>query len=164
MRLGESVCCTTFGFVSLAEPISDSVWEISANNHLYHVVSGCAITMDTGNLTLDVAAGTIVHNGTEVAVTAQTNAVTLSADGTNGRWAWIGLDSTGTAALVSGTPASDPAVPELGDNVALMLVLVDAGLTIASNASYQIDKRIPGPVPGVGVRTLSQMAFFGGDF
>jgi hypothetical protein len=131
------------------EPVSDTVWEISANLATYNVISGCAVTMDSGNMTLDIAAGVITHNGSTVVVAAQTNALTLVSDASNPRFSWVSLNSSGAAALVSGTAAADPAVPELGDSVSLMLVRIDANETIASNTT-QIDKRVPFVQPTIG--------------
>ena len=128
------------------EPISDTSWELTANAALYNVISGCDVTLDAGNMTVDVAAGTVTHNGAVVSVSSQVNVVTLTADGTNPRWAWIGINSGGTAVLVSGTAAADPSVPELGDNVALSLIRIPAAETIAANCT-DIEKRIPSVSP-----------------
>jgi len=120
----------------------DTMMEQFGNLANYNVVSGCAVTYDAANMTLDIAAGSITHNGSRVSVSAQANALTLVADGSNPRWSWIALDSAGAAVLVSGTAASDPAVPELGDYVELALVKIEAGQTIANNITYKYDKRI----------------------
>ncbi len=124
------------------EPVSDSSWEIVANMGLYHVVDGLAITYDSGNMTFDVAAGTVMHNGLLLTIAAETNAETLVSDGTNPRFTWIGVDSTGNIVIVSGTAASTPVVPEHADNTMLALVRIDANETIANDVT-KIDKRIP---------------------
>lgn len=133
-----------------AEPISDSVGEQWGNAALYNVVNvaggSCALTYSASDLTVDLAAGTITHYGSLVAVASGTAAFTLVVDGTNPRWTWLCLDSTGSPVVVSGTAAATPSVPEYGDRVPLALVYVQSGLTIASNATYRLDKRIPAPI------------------
>ena len=129
--------------VDSTEPISDDGWEISANSTKYGVVWGCDVTFDGSNMTYDVAAGGIMHNGLYVAVAAQANAGTLVADSSHPRFVWIYLASAGAEGMPSGTAAADPAVPALGDNVSLYLVLVQANLSVANSATAKIDKRIP---------------------
>lgn len=139
------------GYVAQAtdgvEPVSDSVWEIASNLAIYNVVNAqggaCALTYDAADMTVDLAAGVITHFGALVTISALANAFTLVSDPSNPRWTWLCLSSAGTATVVSGSPAAVPAVPELGDNVALALVYVQAGLTVAASAAYKIDKRIP---------------------
>ena len=123
------------------EPAADTDIEQAANAHLYGVIAGCAVTFDAADMTYDVAAGQILHNGVVVNVSAQANAGTLTADGTNPRWAYIYLDSTGVEGLTHGTAAADPAKPEIGDNVAIAAVLIAAGATIA-NSQTTLDKRV----------------------
>src|SRR5262245_13671805 len=91
---------------------SDSMMEQFGNMATYNVVSGCAYTPSGANLQVTVAAGTITHNGSSVSVAG--NTVTLVADGSNPRWTWVAINSSGTAEIVSGTPASDPTEPEVG--------------------------------------------------
>jgi hypothetical protein len=93
-------------------------------------------------MTVDIAAGVVTHNGNTVAVAAATNAVTLIADGSNPRWAWIHVTSAGVAGVTHGTAAATPAKPELGDNVCIAAVFIPASETIASNCT-PIPKRIP---------------------
>lgn len=128
--------------VDATEPISDTSWEIVANMRDYGIISGCDVTLDATDMTYDVAAGEILHNGTFVAVAAQTDAGTLVADGSNPRFAWIGLDSSGVDVLVSGDASADPVVPEIGDRTTLSLMRIPAAETLASNCS-DIEKRIP---------------------
>ena len=131
-------------FVDTNEPFHDVDAEALANQQMYGVMSGCALTYDSGNLTVDIAAGVVMHNGLPVTVAAQANAVTLVADGSNNRWSWIGVNSSGTGVLISGTAGTTPAKPEYStDIVPLGLVLVDAGLTLADQASQRLDKRTP---------------------
>lgn len=123
-------------------PASHTHMEMAANAQMYGVIGGCAVTLDAANLTLDIAAGAIMHNGTPVTVAAQVNALTLVADASNPRFALISLDSTGAAVLTSGTAASAPVPPDLGDYVPLMLVRIAAAATIASTQT-NYDQRVP---------------------
>lgn len=122
------------------EPIADTTIEGIANFATYAVTYGCGLTYSGANMNVTVGAGTVRHNGAIVAVAG--NTVTLVADATNPRWTWIGVPSNGTAAIVSGTAAATPTVPEIGDYVPLALVYVQANLTVANNASYKLDKRV----------------------
>lgn len=129
--------------VDTTEPVSDTVWEISANNQESGVVTGCTLTLSGSNLTVDIAtAGTVVLEGSVLTVAAEVGAVTLVADASNPRFTWIGVASDGDIEIVSGAAASDPAVPELGSRVALALVRIPANETLASNCT-EIVKRIP---------------------
>jgi len=131
------------------EPISDTVWELVANQALYNVVSGCGVTADGTDMTVDGAAGSITHNGSTVAVAGGTDSWTLVADASNPRFSWLAYSSAGAAQVVSGDPSADPIVPEIGDRVANQLVYIPANETLASNCTF-IDKRIPGPaVPAI---------------
>jgi hypothetical protein len=133
------------------EPIADSTIEAIANMSDYSVLSGCAASYSVGNMVKTIASGQVLHGGTVTAVAG--NTVTLVSDPTNPRWTWTYVNSSGTAAIVSGDPAATPAVPELGDNPSVSLDLVQAGQTIAGNITYKLDKRVflPGPVQLVGV-------------
>lgn len=122
------------------EPIADTTIEGIANFNAYSVTSGCGLTYSAANMTVTVAAGSVLHNGTTVTVAG--NTVTLVSDATNPRWTWIGIPSNGTAAIVSGTAAATPTVPEIGDYVPLALVYVQANLAIANSATYKLDKRV----------------------
>lgn len=127
------------------EPISDTLGEIWGNLGLYSVIlpqsGSCALTYSAANLTVDLAAGRIVHFGVPVTVTVFPAAYTLLPDPSFPRWVWLTVASNGGPVMVSGDPATVPTVPELGDRVAIALVYVQAGLSIASNATYKIDKR-----------------------
>lgn len=124
------------------EPVSDTSWEISANLAHYGVVSGCATTADTGDLTVDDAGGVILHNGIPVVVSSATDGWTLVSDPSNPRFTWLAYDSDGTRTVVSGDASADPVIPEIGDRVANRLVYIPANESLASNCTL-IDKRIP---------------------
>lgn len=148
----------TSEYSDTVEPIADVDAEAATNQHLFGVISGCGVTYDAANMTYDVAAGLILHNGSVVSVAAQANAGTLVADGTNPRWATIYIDSSGVEGLVHGTAAADPSKPETGDNVAIAMVLIEAGQTIANNISVKLDKRVwtHGPVKQYKYKTADQ--------
>ena len=122
------------------EPIAGDTIASIANFANYSVLSGCGLTYSSSVMTVTVAAGFVSHNGSSVTVAG--NNVTLVADTTNPRWTWIGVNSSGTAEIVSGTAAATPTVPAIGDRVALALVYVQANLAIANNATYKLDKRV----------------------
>lgn len=115
----------------------------------YNVVDGCGATYSGANLQVTIAAGTITHNGAQVSVAG--NVVTLVADGSNPRYTWIAINSSGTAEIVSGTAAADPTEPEVGDRVEVALVKVSAGGTIASSQTA-VDRRMFAPLD-TGVST-----------
>jgi len=122
------------------EPIADTTIEGIANFENYSTVSGCAASYNGATMVVAIAAGSVLHNGSVVTVAG--NNVTLVSDATNPRWTWIGISSAGTATIISGTAATTPTVPELGDYVCSQLVLVQANLTIATNATAKLDKRV----------------------
>ena len=132
----------TWEAVDATEPAYDTMMEQFGNIKNYNVISGCGVTYDAANMTLDIAAGSITHNGAVVSVAGGANALTLVADGSNPRWSWVAIDSAGAAVLVSGTAAADPAVPELGDYVELGLVKIEAAQTLANSIATKLDKRI----------------------
>lgn len=133
------------------EPIADTLGEAWGNAAIYNVINpiggSCALTYSAGAMTVDLAAGRITHYGSLVTVAAAAAGFTLVSDPTNPRWTWLAVSSTGTPVVVSGDPAATPSVPELGDRVMVGLVYVQAGLTIASNATYKLDKRISSVAP-----------------
>ena len=131
-----------FDFKTLAEQVN------------YNVISGCAATYSSSDLTVTVASGSITHNGSTVAVAG--NAITLVPDplAVNPRWAVIHANGSGTVAVTHGTAAAVPAKPDPGDVTILFAVKVAPGLTIAANATVKLDKRMPkvgGSVEGVDV-------------
>lgn len=118
----------------------DTTVEAVYNIANYNVISGCLATPSGANMSVAVAAGVITHNGTRVTVAG--SSVTLSADATNPRWARVCLDSTGTAVLVSGTPAADPTTPEIGDTVWVWEGLVQTNQTVANSIASKYDRRL----------------------
>jgi flagella basal body P-ring formation protein FlgA len=125
------------------EPIAADTIAAIANIANYNVVSGCAQTYSAANMTKTVAAGVVTHNGSSVTVAG--NNVTLVSDPALPRFTTTAVNSSGTAVIISGDPAADPAVPELGDNVMIGLDKIQAGQTIADNIVTQLDKRVISP-------------------
>lgn len=142
-----------FTNVSTIEPVSAADGMLKGNAALYNVISGCTPTYSGANMTVTCAAGTITHNGAQVTVTGGASFWTLIADSSNPRWTWLSIDSSGAAVVVSGTPAATPAVPALGDRVAIALVKVEAGQTVADNITTKIDKRTPAYSPYAALNT-----------
>ena len=130
----------TYATQTNAEPISAGMLEQFGNFDNYSIVSGCAGTFSAVNLTVTIASGTVVHNGSTVTVAG--NSVTIVPDVTAPLWAWIGINSSGTAAITHGTAAATPTVPALGDVVPIYLVYVQANLGNANAATYKLDKRV----------------------
>ena len=108
----------------------------------YNVVSGCGATYSGSDMTVTVAAGSVTLDGSTVTVAG--NNVTLVADGSNPRWTWIGINSSGTAVIVSGTATATPTEPPPGDIVEVALVYVTAGATVA-NSLTAMDRRMFAP-------------------
>ena len=122
--------------------VSDTMMEQFGNLANYNVVDGCGASYSGTDLVVTIAAGTVTHNGVQIAVAG--NTVTLVADATNPRFTWIAINSSGVAEIVSGTAAADPTEPELGDRVEIALVKVTAGATVASSLDAA-DRRLFAP-------------------
>lgn len=132
----------TYEAQDATERFSDSDMEQYGNFDTYAVLSGLAITYDGSNLTFDVAAGYVLHNGNVVKVVAQANAGTFVPDGSNPRWAWISIDSGGSVVLTHGTAAGTPDKPEVGDRVPIAAVKVVNGDTVANNIAVKLNKEL----------------------
>lgn len=130
------------------EPWHDVDVEQLANSQLNGVIGGCALTYSGSTMAVTMGAGTALINGVVKQITSDGTGVTLVADGSNKRWAIIGLTSSGAMALVSGTAAASSSVeaskPEAGSIVVpLGMVKIEAAQTIANSISVKLDKRIP---------------------
>lgn len=136
----------TLAAVDTDEPFHDTDYELLGNQHTYGVLSGCVLTESLTDMTVDLADGAILHNGSPIVVAAATDAYTLVSDGSNERWTAACLDSTGAAVLVSGDPATngstEPSKPEIGDRVLLKFYKIQAGQTVAADCEYKLDKRV----------------------
>ncbi len=106
------------------------------------VLSGCAVTAQgSPDMTVAVAKGAVLSNGTLFAVTAG-NVTISAADGTNPRIDLVVVNSSGTKAARTGTAAANPAPPaRTANDVVLAMVYVPASdTTIATNQI--VDKRV----------------------
>lgn len=103
------------------------------------VHNGMAVTANGTGLGVNVAAGSYTANRTKVQYAGATPAVTLSAaDGSNARYDIITADSSGTIAIVAGTPAAAPDYPDIpAGKIRLAIIKVTAGLvTLLSGNVY----------------------------
>lgn len=104
-----------------------------ANTDVVH--SGCAVTAQgSPDMTVAVAAGTVMSNGAPFAVTAG-NVTITAADGTNPRLDLVVVNSAGTKAARAGTAAANPKPPaRTANDVVLAVVYIPASdTTIGSN-------------------------------
>lgn len=151
-----------YAAVDTDEPWHDSDVEQIANITNYNVISGCTLSFDATNLTVDLAAGVATHSGTSTTVAGGTDAYTVTADGSNERWVTYTVSSAGAAVLVAGDAAAsasvEPSKPEPGDRVVVGMSKVQAAQTIAANFEYNLDKRVMGIVPAVVLAGSSSAA------
>lgn len=99
------------------------------------VYSGCAVTAQgSPNMTVAVAAGTVISNDVPFAVTAANGTIT-AADGTNPRLDLVVITSAGAIAVRAGTAGANPKPPaRTANDVVLAVVYVPASdTTIATN-------------------------------
>jgi len=89
------------------------------------------------NMTVDVASGTAMVNASSVAVSTTTSVSITAADATNPRLDLVTVDSAGTVAVVTGTPAAIPAYPAVPANKAVLAVV-----SVAANASSIVTANI----------------------
>lgn len=105
------------------------------------VISGCAVTAQgTPDMTLAVAAGTVVVGGTAAQVTAGNVTITANASG-NPRFDLVCVDSAGVKSVVAGTAATAPVFPNPAGKVVLAAVRVPNGAASINNAKI-VDKRV----------------------
>jgi len=113
------------------------------------VLSGCAVTAQASpDMTVAVAKGAILSNGTLRAVTAG-NVTITAADATNPRIDLIVVNSSGTETVRTGTAAANPAPPtRTANDVVLAVVYVPANDTaIQTNQISDIRiTRTQGPI------------------
>lgn len=106
------------------------------------VLAGCAVTAQgSPDMTVAVAKGAVLSNGTLRAVTAG-NVTISTADSTNPRIDLVVVNSSGTKAARTGTAAANPAPPaRTANDVVLAMVYVPASDTTISTNQI-VDKRI----------------------
>ena len=119
----------------------------------YNVKTGCSVSPGTNNMTVQVASGEIVHNGSTVSVSAQDNLSLASADGSNPRKDIIYLDGTGTLQKATGSASAaepsgqthrqtyNPSPPDLSATDATVLAEVWVGAGVNDIASGDVSDR-----------------------
>ena len=115
---------------------------VAGINGLDCVLSGCAVTaQSTPDMTLAVAKGAVLTNGTLKPVTAG-NVTITTANATNPRIDLVVVDSTGAKQVRAGTAAASPKPPARSSNdVIIAAVYVPANDTAISN-SQVTDMRV----------------------
>jgi hypothetical protein len=108
------------------------------------------------DMSVDVAAGTIIFDAADVVVAGQ-NVVITASDPTNDRIDLIVVDNAGTASVITGTAAATPKAPNYDPAVYLPLarVFVDDGVTSILNAKIT-DIRIHNTGVGAGIQMEEQ--------
>ena len=97
------------------------------------VVAGGAVTSNS-NMTVAVAAGTVMIAGTHYAISAG-NATIATADSSNPRFDLISINTSGALVVTAGTAAANPVFPALPSTTAtLAAVHVPAGDTAIATA------------------------------
>lgn len=127
-------------FQDNVEPIQADTIGAIANISNFNTLAGCGATYSVSNMQITIAAGAITHTSAYTAVAG--NVVTLVSDPSNPRWTYQYVNSSGVAAIVSGSPAAIPSVPDFGENVTGQLVYVQAGLTVAASAQYKLNHQM----------------------
>jgi hypothetical protein len=114
------------------------------------VLSGCAVApQGTPDMTVAVAAGTVIVAGTAVAVSAGNVTITANGSG-NSRFDLICVDGSGVKSAVAGTAAVNPVFPSPAGKVVLAAVRVPPGASAISAAKI-VDKRV--------MSTLTRLSF-----
>jgi len=108
------------------------------------IITGLVVTQRGAgvNMSVDVATGSYVANGTNVGKSSVTNVAIAASDPTNPRYDIIQASSAGAITAVTGTPASSPLVPDTSANqIRLAKIYVPANATQILNAQI-FDGRI----------------------
>ena len=104
------------------------------------VVAGGAVTTNS-NMTVAVAAGTVLINGLHYTISAG-NGTIATADSSNPRFDLITINTSGAIVVTAGTAASNPVFPAIpADDAVLAAVHVPAGDTAIATAQIT-DKRV----------------------
>jgi hypothetical protein len=144
-----------------------NMWtKLMLNQQKTGVVNGLAVTEDTTDLTLDVAAGGYVIDGVLYSKAAAANADTLEPDSSTRRMAVLGINAAGTIALFHGDAASLDAdgnelsapIPDIGEYAPIKGYILKAGQLLASDYYLAFDLRIPFAGEIVKVRTADATA------
>ena len=124
-----------------ASPDKVDVDVITGGSGLSGVLTGCAASVTGTNMTVTIAAGTVIIAGRAADVAA--GDVTIgAAHATLARYDLVTVNTSGTKAVTAGTAATNPVFPAIpADSVVLHAVYVPAADTaIASNQIT--DKRL----------------------
>lgn len=106
------------------------------------VISGLVVTPHgSPNMSLAVAAGIAKIGKTAVSVIAG-NTPTITADGTNPRYVFIEIDTSGTIGINAGTAAAKPVFPTSSVNKVVIAAIRVAAATTALGSGTIIDKRV----------------------
>ena len=118
------------------------------------VVTGGAVTAQSSpDMTVAVAAGTVMIAGTHYGISAG-NATIGTADSSNPRFDLISINTSGALVVTAGTAAANPVFPTLPSNTATMAAVhVPAGDTAIATAQIT-DKRVIARSPGVPDDTI----------
>jgi hypothetical protein len=144
-----------------------NMWtKLALNQQKTGIVNGLAVTEDTTDLTLDVAAGGYVIDGVLYAKAAAANADTLEPDSSTRRMAVLGINAAGTIALFHGDAASLDAdgnelsapIPDIGEYAPIKGYILKAGQLLASDYYLAFDLRIPFVMDIVKMRTTDATA------
>lgn len=120
-------------------------------------VASCLVTeKGVPDMSVDVAAGTVLFDATDVAVAGQ-NVAIAAAHASLDRIDVVVVNSAGTASVITGTPAATPKAPayDASTYLALARVFVDDGTTTILNADIT-DIRIYNTGVGAGVQVQEQ--------
>jgi hypothetical protein len=144
-----------------------NMWtKLMLNQQKTGIVNGFAVTEDTTDLTLDVAAGGYVIDGALYSKAAAANADTLEPDSSTRRMAVLGINAAGTIALFHGDAASLDAdgnelsapIPDIGEYAPIKGYILKAGQLLASDYYLAFDLRIPFVMDIVKMRTTDATA------
>lgn len=120
------------------------------------VTSGCAVTAQgTPDMTVAVAAGWVIVDNKEVAVTAG-NLTIGAAHASLGRRDIVVADNAGTKAIVAGTASAEPVKPAIPANSVLIAEVFVPATDTDIDSDQIVDKRvIVGTVNAVSVMMWS---------
>jgi hypothetical protein len=123
------------------------------------VESGCAVSDGgTDDLSLDVSAGSVVLDGTEASVGAQS--VTLSgADADHDRYDLVVADGSGNASVVTGTASATPQAPSIPDGTVLLAIVeVPAGASGVTEANVNDARVVLDGIASTAIAALANLA------
>lgn len=124
--------------------IDEKDWEILRDGHVQQgVYSGCGVTAKspTPDMSVDVASGVIIYEGTATSITGQ-NVAVVAAEGNPRFDLVVGVSGSAVPVVIKGTAAVDPVFPAYAANrVVLAAIYVPASDTDI-DADQIVDKRV----------------------